>query len=105
MAEPYRVLGATELLFKASSKAADYSVPEKERKEDGVQLAEDGEEIGHSADPTNPWHGSMCFLHRHNCFRGLTLNSLQTPPYLQHLVPRYHAAPLPNKRPHTMLRA
>lgn len=59
MAEPYRVLGATEQLFKASSKAADYGIPEKERKEDGVQLAEDGEEIGHSADPTNPWHSTF----------------------------------------------
>lgn len=58
MAEPYRVLGATEQLFKASSKAADYHITEKERKEDRVQLAEDGEEIGHSVDPQNVWHGS-----------------------------------------------
>lgn len=79
MAEPYRVLGATELLFKASSKAADYSVPEKERKEDGVQLAEDGEEIGHSADPTNPWHGSMCSVSIHNCLRGLLFSNIEQP--------------------------
>ncbi|KAH7172012.1 thiolase-like protein [Fusarium sp. MPI-SDFR-AT-0072] len=44
MAEPYRVLGATEQLFKASAKAADYHITEKERKDDQVQLAEDGEE-------------------------------------------------------------
>ncbi|KAF6527046.1 hypothetical protein HZS61_010090 [Fusarium oxysporum f. sp. conglutinans] len=51
MAEPYRVLGATEQLFKASAKAADYHITEKERKDDQVQLAEDGEEIGHSLNP------------------------------------------------------
>ncbi|CAG7557726.1 unnamed protein product [Fusarium equiseti] len=56
MAEPYRVLGATEQLFKASSKAADYHITEKERKEDKVTLAEDGEEIGHSLNPESPWH-------------------------------------------------
>ncbi|GKT99507.1 3-oxoacyl-acp reductase [Fusarium langsethiae] len=56
MAEPYRVLGATEQLFKASSKAADYHITEKERKEDHVKLAEDGEEIGHSLNPESPWH-------------------------------------------------
>ncbi|XEU96524.1 hypothetical protein FSHL1_001809 [Fusarium sambucinum] len=56
MAEPYRVLGATEQLFKASSKAADYHITEKERKEDHVKLAEDGEEIGHSLNSESPWH-------------------------------------------------
>ncbi|KAF4461557.1 hypothetical protein FALBO_11643 [Fusarium albosuccineum] len=59
MAEPYRVLGATEQLFKASSKAADYHITEKERKNDHVQLAEDGEEIGHSLNPDSVWHNSM----------------------------------------------
>ncbi|KAI1021428.1 hypothetical protein LB505_000134 [Fusarium chuoi] len=56
MAEPYRVLGATEQLFKASARAADYHITEKERKDDQVQLAEDGEEIGHSLNPDSPWH-------------------------------------------------
>ncbi|KAM5351344.1 hypothetical protein ACJ41O_004067 [Fusarium nematophilum] len=59
MAEPYRVLGATEQLFKASSKAADYHITEKERKNDQVQLAEDGEEIGHSLNPDNVWHNTF----------------------------------------------
>ncbi|KAF4444590.1 3-oxoacyl-acyl-carriersynthase II [Fusarium acutatum] len=59
MAEPYRVLGATEQLFKASAKAADYHITEKERKDDQVQLAEDGEEIGHSLNPDSPWHHGM----------------------------------------------
>ncbi|KAJ4268687.1 Serine carboxypeptidase 3 [Fusarium torreyae] len=56
MAEPYRVLGATEQLFKASSKAADYHITEKERKNDQVQLAEDGEEVGHSLNADSVWH-------------------------------------------------
>lgn len=59
MAEPYRVLGATEQLFKASSKPADYHITEKERKEDKVRVAEDGEEIGHSLTPDSEWHNSM----------------------------------------------
>ncbi|KAH6998730.1 thiolase-like protein [Ilyonectria sp. MPI-CAGE-AT-0026] len=48
VSEPYRVLGATEQLFKATSKAADYHITEAERKDESVQLAEDGEEVGHS---------------------------------------------------------
>ncbi|KAM0204545.1 hypothetical protein ACHAPQ_002158 [Fusarium lateritium] len=56
MAEPYRVLGATEQLFKASSKAADYHITEEARKNDKVELAKDGEEIGESLDPDNVWH-------------------------------------------------
>lgn len=70
MAEPYRVLGATEQLFKASSKAADYHITEKERKNDQVQLAEDGEEIGHSLNKDSVWHHSMSTLvqsHVFNC--------------------------------------
>ncbi|CAM1505397.1 Fc.00g110340.m01.CDS01 [Cosmosporella sp. VM-42] len=59
MAEPYRVLGATEQLFKVSSKAADYHITEKERKDDVVQHAEDGEEVGHSLNPENVWHGTF----------------------------------------------
>ncbi|KAF4335997.1 3-oxoacyl- synthase II [Fusarium beomiforme] len=59
MAEPYRVLGATEQLFKASAKAADYHITEKERKNDQVQLAEDGEEIGHSLNPDSVWHNTF----------------------------------------------
>ncbi|KAF7546863.1 hypothetical protein G7046_g9185 [Stylonectria norvegica] len=59
MAEPYRVLGATELLFKASAKAADYHIPQQERKDDVVQLADDGEEVGHAVDPENVWHSTF----------------------------------------------
>ncbi|KAF7543056.1 hypothetical protein G7Z17_g11053 [Cylindrodendrum hubeiense] len=56
VSEPYRVLGATEQLFKATCKAADYHITEKERKDESVQLAEDGEEVGHSLNPGNAWH-------------------------------------------------
>ncbi|KAI5465572.1 thiolase-like protein [Mariannaea sp. PMI_226] len=51
VSEPYRVLGSTEQLFKAASRAADYHITEKERKDEKVQLAEDGEEVGHSLNP------------------------------------------------------
>ncbi|KAK7418820.1 Serine carboxypeptidase 3 [Neonectria punicea] len=59
VAEPYRVLGATEQLFKATSKAADYHITEKERKEENVTLAEDGEEVGTSINPGNAWHSKF----------------------------------------------
>lgn len=59
MAEPYRVLGATEQLFKASSKPADYHITEKERKDDKVRVAEDGEEIGHSLTADSEWHNTF----------------------------------------------
>jgi cytochrome b pre-mRNA-processing protein 3 len=58
MAEPYRVLGATEQLFKASSKAADYHITEEARKNDQVELAKDGEEVGESLHPDSVWHHS-----------------------------------------------
>lgn len=62
VSEPYRVLGATEQLFKATSKAADYHITEAERKDESVQLAEDGEEVGHSLNPDGAWHSSMWAL-------------------------------------------
>lgn len=62
MAEPYHVLGATELIFKNISKAADYHITEAERKEDKVMHGEEGEEIGHSLNPENVWHKSEFIL-------------------------------------------
>lgn len=62
VAEPYRVLGATEQLFKATSKAADYHITEAERKDESVQLAEDGEEVGHSLNADGAWHSSTWAL-------------------------------------------
>lgn len=104
MAEPYRVLGATEQLFKASSKAADYHITEKERKNDQVQVAEDGEEIGHSLNPDSVWHHSTSATFSIHVLVA-NIHSLQTPSHIQHLVPRHHASPLPHQRPDTLLRA
>lgn len=56
--EPYRVLAATEQLFKVSSVAADYQITEKQRKDGAVTVAHDGEELGDSLDPKNVWHSS-----------------------------------------------
>lgn len=83
MAEPYRVLGATEQLFKASSKAADYHITEKERKNDQVQLAEDGEEIGHSLNPDSVWHHSTSVIFPNSCF--WFAKRLQPSNFLPHL--------------------
>jgi cytochrome b pre-mRNA-processing protein 3 len=80
MAEPYRVLGATEQLFKASAKAADYHITEKERKDDQVQLAEDGEEIGHSLNPDSPWHHSMSLNKPQSTCLLLTSTAFKLPP-------------------------
>ncbi|UNI14122.1 hypothetical protein JDV02_000789 [Purpureocillium takamizusanense] len=56
LAESYRVLGASERLYKACSKAADYHITEEERKNEQVEKLEDGEELGHPVDATNVWH-------------------------------------------------
>ncbi|KAJ6446570.1 3-oxo-5-alpha-steroid 4-dehydrogenase [Purpureocillium lavendulum] len=56
LAESYRVLGASERLYKTCSKAADYHITEEERKNDQVEKLEDGEELGHAVDPENVWH-------------------------------------------------
>ncbi|TFB05889.1 CBP3-like protein [Trichoderma ghanense] len=57
--ESYRVLGASERIFKACSKAADYRITEEERKNDQVERLEDGEEIGRALEPGNIWHSGM----------------------------------------------
>lgn len=57
--ESYRVIGASERIFKACSKAADYRITEEERKNDQVGRLEDGEEIGRSTEEGNIWHNSM----------------------------------------------
>lgn len=57
--ESYRVIGASERIFKACSKAADYRITEEERKNDQVERLEDGEEIGRSLEEGNIWHSSM----------------------------------------------
>ncbi|UKZ51980.1 hypothetical protein TrVGV298_005747 [Trichoderma virens] len=54
--ESYRVLGASERLFKACAKAADYRITEEERKNDLVERLDDGEEIGRALEDGNIWH-------------------------------------------------
>ncbi len=61
LAESYRVLGASERLYKSCSKAADYHITEEERKNDQVEKLEDGEELGHPVDADNVWHKSASF--------------------------------------------
>ncbi|KAK1239785.1 hypothetical protein MKX07_001239 [Trichoderma sp. CBMAI-0711] len=57
--ESYRVLGASERIFKAASKAADYRITEEERKNDQVERLDDGEEIGKSLEQGNIWHNAF----------------------------------------------
>ncbi|PHH84744.1 hypothetical protein CDD83_1466 [Cordyceps sp. RAO-2017] len=56
MAESYRVLGASERLYKACSVAADYHISEEARNNDRVERLEDGEELGEPVDKNNVWH-------------------------------------------------
>ncbi|POR32829.1 CBP3-like protein [Tolypocladium paradoxum] len=56
LAESYRVLGASERLYKACSRAADYHITEEQRKNDEVERLEDGEELGSPVDKDNVWH-------------------------------------------------
>lgn len=56
--EPYRVLGATQKLFKACAAPANYKITEEERKNDEVLKLEDGEEVGKPTTEDNVWHTS-----------------------------------------------
>lgn len=58
MGETYRVLGASEKLYKSCAKAADYHITEAERNNDQVDRLEDGEELGTPVDKDNVWHKS-----------------------------------------------
>lgn len=58
MREPYRVLSATQDLFKVCAAPANYKITEEERKEDKVMKLEDGEEVGHPLVEGNVWHNS-----------------------------------------------
>ncbi|KAH6610739.1 hypothetical protein Trco_000759 [Trichoderma cornu-damae] len=57
--ESYRVLGASERMFKACSKAADYRITEEERKNDQVKRLRCGEELGHPLEDGNIWHNAF----------------------------------------------
>ncbi|KAG9257305.1 ubiquinol-cytochrome C chaperone-domain-containing protein [Emericellopsis atlantica] len=56
MASPYFVVGATERLYKFCGPVADYRINQKLRDQDEVPKLEDGEEVGESLNPGNPWH-------------------------------------------------
>lgn len=60
--ESYRVLGASERLFKACAKPADYRITEEERKSETVKKMEDGEEMGQALEDGNVWHKSKYTL-------------------------------------------
>ncbi|KAL2213396.1 hypothetical protein CC79DRAFT_1327274, partial [Sarocladium strictum] len=57
--EPYRVLSATQDLFKLCAAPANYKITEEERKEDKVMKLEDGEEVGHPLVEDNVWHSTF----------------------------------------------
>ncbi|EGX97153.1 Ubiquinol-cytochrome C chaperone [Cordyceps militaris CM01] len=54
--DSYRVVGASERLFKVCAKPADYRITDEERKQDRVQKRDDGEEIGKAKDAENAWN-------------------------------------------------
>lgn len=62
LGESYRVLGASEKLYKLCGMPADYHISEHARKNDEVDKLEDGEEIGKPVDPNNVWHKSRVML-------------------------------------------
>ncbi|OAA48283.1 Ubiquinol-cytochrome C chaperone [Beauveria brongniartii RCEF 3172] len=57
--DSYRVVGASERLFKVCAKPADYRITDEERKQDLVQKRDDGEEIGKANDPDNVWNKAL----------------------------------------------
>ncbi|KAM0665509.1 hypothetical protein ACQRIT_006375 [Beauveria bassiana] len=57
--DSYRVVGASERLFKVCAKPADYRITDEERKQDLVQKRDDGEEIGKANDPDNVWNKTL----------------------------------------------
>ncbi|KAK0389245.1 hypothetical protein NLU13_2820 [Sarocladium strictum] len=57
--EPYRVLGATQQLFKVCAAPANYKITEEERNNDKVLKLEDGEEVGHPLVEGNVWHNTF----------------------------------------------
>ncbi|KAG5932035.1 hypothetical protein E4U53_001518 [Claviceps sorghi] len=56
LGESYRVLGASEKLYKVCGRPADYHITEAARKNDQVVKMEDGEELGDAIDKNNVWH-------------------------------------------------
>lgn len=80
--ESYRVLGASERLFKACAKTADYRITEEQRKNDQVERLDDGEEIGQALEEGNIWHNSMSTSGQNKTIHMLTDCSFQTAAHL-----------------------
>jgi cytochrome b pre-mRNA-processing protein 3 len=59
--DSYRVVGATDRLFKLCAAPANYYITQEERKKDMVTRLEDGEEVGHAAEEGNVWHKTFGF--------------------------------------------
>ncbi|KAJ4144695.1 hypothetical protein LMH87_003568 [Akanthomyces muscarius] len=57
--DSYRVVGASERLFKVCAKPADYRITDEERRQDLVQKRDDGEEVGKAKDPENVWNNTF----------------------------------------------
>ncbi|KHN99569.1 Ubiquinol-cytochrome c chaperone, CBP3 [Metarhizium album ARSEF 1941] len=58
LGESYRVLGASERLYRICAQPADYHISEEARNNDQVERLEDGEELGTPAHAGNVWHKS-----------------------------------------------
>ncbi|KAH7328548.1 thiolase-like protein [Stachybotrys elegans] len=56
IASSYRLLGASEQLYKVCAKPANYKITADARKNDTVERREDGEEVGEPLDASNVWH-------------------------------------------------
>lgn len=52
-AEPYRIVSATEAIYKTCAAEALYTIPEKDRKNDTIKKTAEGEDIG---DGKTMWH-------------------------------------------------
>ena len=57
--ETYMVVGSTERMAKECMAPADYSISKQQRKNNEVEVLEDGEEVGRPVEPGNIWHTSM----------------------------------------------
>ncbi|KAI9166699.1 putative 3-oxoacyl-[acyl-carrier-protein] synthase [Paramyrothecium foliicola] len=57
----YRVVGATDRLFKLCADPADYYITPEARKKDQVERLEDGEEVGNAVHEGNVWHHAFNF--------------------------------------------
>ncbi|KID79849.1 Ubiquinol-cytochrome C chaperone, partial [Metarhizium brunneum ARSEF 3297] len=69
LGESYRVLGASEKLYKICAQPADYHISEEARNNDQVERLEDGEELGTPIDAGNVWHKTRVRCFERDTFR------------------------------------